>query len=491
MSSRDRTLGETFYILFTTRRFTTGVPFTLAGTPVVSAYEDAGTTEITAGITLGVDHDGVTGLNLLTIVATGGNGFGTGQDYSLVITTGTIDSVSVVGEVVGAFSLGLSAAFTRLGAPAGASVSADIAVIEGQTDDIGVAGAGLTAINLPNQTMDIVGNVTGNLSGSVGSVTGAVGSVTGAVGSVTGNVGGDVQGNVDGTVAVVTTNSDMRGTDGAALASVLGALADAAATGDPTAVDTVMQYLKQLVNLLAGTAGIATMPAGADPANGVNLFEMLRGALGATFAGATDSQEAIRNRGDAAWVTAPNDPTAAAIAAAVWDALRAAHVVAGSFGQGVASVQGNVTGDVQGNVDGSTASVTGAVGSVTGNVGGNVAGDVQGNVDGSVASVTAGVLVAVGGIAATAFAANAINAAALAQDAAQEIADEILNRNLAGGGSGNTRNVRNALRAGRNRVAIVAGTATVFEEDDVTPAWTAVITTAAGNPISEVNPAGP
>lgn len=71
---------------------------------------------------------------------------------------------------------------------------------------IGVAGAGLTeaggdgdhltAINLPNQTMDIVGNITGNLSGSVGSVTGAVGSVTGAVGSVTGNVGGNVTGSV-------------------------------------------------------------------------------------------------------------------------------------------------------------------------------------------------------------------------------------------------------------------------------------------------------
>ncbi len=275
----------------------------------------------------------------------------------------------------------------------------------------------------------------------------------------------------------------MRGTDGAALASVLGALADVAATGDPTAVDTVMQYLKQLVNLLAGSDGIATMPAGADPANGINLFEMLRGALGATFAGATDSQEAIRNRGDAAWITAPNDPTAAAIADAVWDELRAAHVIAGSFGQGVASVQGNVTGSV--------ASVTGAVGSVTGNVGGNVVGDVQGNVDGSVASVTAGVLVGVGGIAATAFAANAITAAALAQDAAQEIADEILNRNLAGGGSGDTRNVRNALRALRNRVAIVAGTATVFQEDDATTAWTAAITTAAGDPISEVDPAGP
>lgn len=99
--------------------------------------------------------------------------------------------------------------FARLGAPAGASVSADILAIdnlvddlesrvgtpsnlgggatlafnlsdiEAQTDDIGAAGAGLTNINLPNQTMDIVGNITGNLSGSVGSVTGAVGSVTG------------------------------------------------------------------------------------------------------------------------------------------------------------------------------------------------------------------------------------------------------------------------------------------------------------------------
>ena len=37
-------------------------------------------------------------------------------------------------------------AFARLGAPAGASIAADIAVIEAQTDDIGVAGAGLTAL---------------------------------------------------------------------------------------------------------------------------------------------------------------------------------------------------------------------------------------------------------------------------------------------------------------------------------------------------------
>lgn len=66
------------------------------------------------------------------------------------------------------------------------AVKAQTVAIEADTAEIGAAGAGLTAINLPNQTMDITGNITGNVSGSVGSVTGAVGSVTGAVGSVTG-----------------------------------------------------------------------------------------------------------------------------------------------------------------------------------------------------------------------------------------------------------------------------------------------------------------
>lgn len=87
---------------------------------------------------------------------------------------------------------------------AGANVAADIvavkaqtAAIETDTAEIGAAGAGLTNINLPNQTMDIVGNITGNLSGSVGSVTGAVGSVTGNVGgNVTGSVGSVAAGGI-------------------------------------------------------------------------------------------------------------------------------------------------------------------------------------------------------------------------------------------------------------------------------------------------------
>ena len=112
--SGDYTVADTLYFLFTTRRFTTGAPFTLAGSPVISAYENEGLTQITAGVSLGVDHDGVTGLNLCTVVASGANGFESGKDYHLVITTGTVDSVSVVGEVVGRFTLSRSAAAVDL-----------------------------------------------------------------------------------------------------------------------------------------------------------------------------------------------------------------------------------------------------------------------------------------------------------------------------------------------------------------------------------------
>ena len=101
-------------------------------------------------------------------------------------------------------------------------------------------GSGLTAINLPNQTMDIVGNITGNLSGSVGSVTGAVGSVTGAVGSVTGAVGsvtGNVGGNVAGTVAsVVGAVGSVTGNVGG---NVVGSVASVTAKVTPIDVDGI------------------------------------------------------------------------------------------------------------------------------------------------------------------------------------------------------------------------------------------------------------
>lgn len=111
---RDITLGDTIYIKFTTRAFATGIPTVLAGTPVLSVLEDNNATPITAGVSVSVDRASVVGLNEATIVATSGNGYEAGKGYVLYISTGTVAGVSVVGEVVGDFTIQASAAIVAL-----------------------------------------------------------------------------------------------------------------------------------------------------------------------------------------------------------------------------------------------------------------------------------------------------------------------------------------------------------------------------------------
>ena len=100
----DFALGATFDVKFCTVQ-STGAPTTLAGSPVISAYPDNSTTELTAGITLSVDFDSRTGMNNVRVVATGANGYLAGSNYTLVITTGTVNGVSAVGYVIGTFSI--------------------------------------------------------------------------------------------------------------------------------------------------------------------------------------------------------------------------------------------------------------------------------------------------------------------------------------------------------------------------------------------------
>lgn len=78
------------------------------------------------------------------------------------------------------------------------------------------------------------------------------------------------------TIAAATDIPAMVGTDNAALASVVGAIDDAAANGDPTEVDTLMKYIKQLINILIGTTGIVAFPAEGAPANNISLAEVIR-----------------------------------------------------------------------------------------------------------------------------------------------------------------------------------------------------------------------
>jgi hypothetical protein len=140
---RDITIGETIDIKFCTTEPDTGAPATLSGTPVVSAYVGNSTTQITAGITLSVDFDGVTGLNNVRVVATTGNGYADGTDVSLVITTGTVDGNSAVGYVIENFTIGRSAGNTAVKPVARATYLVDttIASLSSQTSFTLTAGS--------------------------------------------------------------------------------------------------------------------------------------------------------------------------------------------------------------------------------------------------------------------------------------------------------------------------------------------------------------
>lgn len=194
----DFALGTTFDIKFTTRRFSTGAPFTLAGTPAISAYPDNSLTQLTAGLTLTVDFDVVTGLNNIRVVATSANGYVAGSSYALVITTGTVDGVSVVGEVVGEFTLERGASFGRLGAPAGASVSADVAAVKAET-------ASIQTDTNDIQTRLPAALVSGRIDANVGSISGAVGGV-GALDRSTRTMVMGTVGAASSTTSVVTSS---------------------------------------------------------------------------------------------------------------------------------------------------------------------------------------------------------------------------------------------------------------------------------------------
>lgn len=237
--SMEVPLGDTYYFKFTTRAFATGIPTTLGGTPVLSVYEENNLTQITAGVTLTADYDTVTGLNDVAVVATTGNGYEIGKYYDVVITTGTVGGVSVVGEVVGHFR-----------------------VMPSEDAGAGIKDVNTTHISDTAQTANDNGADINTL-------------LTRLV----------------GTIAAGTHNAQTGDTY---------ALANGAAGF--VAIDTVVDAIKAVTDNLPDSGALTT------------LITHLTDIKGATFSGATDSLEAIRNQGDAAWLTASGFATAAELA---------------------------------------------------------------------------------------------------------------------------------------------------------------------------------
>ena len=106
---------------------------------------------------------------------------------------------------------------------------------------------------------------------------------------------------------------------------------------------------------------------------------------------------------------------------------------------------------------------------------------VSGRIDASVGAMAANTVTA------AAVATGAVDADALATDAVAEIADGILDRNLATGVDSGTeiiRTVRQAFRALRNRFNISGTTRQVFKEDDTTVSWQSTVqTNASADPV--------
>lgn len=211
----DFSSGSVIYDKFSTIRPSTGAPFTLAGSPVLSVYKDNSATESVAGVTLTPDFDGRTGLNHIAI-DTGADGtfYSSGSFFTLVLTAGTVDGVSTSGFVVGAFTLNKTAALKPATANRTLVIDANGAVTLTPNQSIGNVTGGVTLS--PNQSVNFVGNITGNLngnvSGSVNTVTNNVPIIPNLAVNITGNMIGNRTGNISGSVGTLLGNVTLAAT---------------------------------------------------------------------------------------------------------------------------------------------------------------------------------------------------------------------------------------------------------------------------------------
>jgi hypothetical protein len=224
-----------------------------------------------------------------------------------------------------------------------------------------------------------------------------VASVTGAVASVTGNVGGNLIGNVNGSVGSVAGN--VSGSVGSVLGNVGGTVATVGSLGANAITAT---------SIATGAITSAKFAAGAIDASAIAAEAITASELGQT--------------------------AASELSDSVWSKTQAAYVTAGQFGIILNGTVTTVTGNVNGNVNGAVGTVsnvaTGAIqagdigaGAITSSTFAANAIDATVIADNALDAnaIAAGAItsskIATGAITAGTFAAGAIDAAAIATDA--------------------------------------------------------------------------
>jgi hypothetical protein len=78
---------------------------TFAGSPAFAVYKGNSVTEITAGITPTIDFDGVANFHQIVIDLSSDAAYAAGEDYTIVVTSGTVGGESAVGQIVRTFSI--------------------------------------------------------------------------------------------------------------------------------------------------------------------------------------------------------------------------------------------------------------------------------------------------------------------------------------------------------------------------------------------------
>lgn len=300
------------YHKFTTYRPSTGAAFTLGGTPALSVYKDNSTTQSTTGVTLTADFDTVTGLNHFAIdTSADGTFYAAGSFFDVVITTGTVDGVSVVGSVVGSFTLRKDSALKpttaarTLDVSAGGEAGLDWANIGSPTTSVALSG---TSVLLTS------GSGTGQISLSSGGVSLSTSGLNAAADAVWDEA-------LSGHVAA--------GSAGARLAIIRSATAQAGSgtsiTLDGSASATDDFYKNALLFVVSGT--------------GAGQGRFITGYTGSTKV-ATVGTWATNPDATSVFVIVPFDaipgataPTAAQVADAVWDEVRSGHTTAGTYGE--------------------------------------------------------------------------------------------------------------------------------------------------------------
>lgn len=424
---------------FPTGFTTVVVPFTTSnpdGSPVapssafeaadVAIYKDGTATprSSTSGWTMNSPQNSKTGFHLMTVDLsdnTDSGFYAAGHVYTVVLDPSdeTVASVSVR-RVLGLFTIGIGLSPTTAGrtldvtTTGGAGI--DWANVENPTTTLNLSGtstkalepttagrmldvssggeAGIDWANIgsPTTTVNLSGTSTKALEPTTSGRTLDV-TATGEAGIDWANIGGPTTTqNLSGTTIKTATDVESDTAD------IQTRLPAALASGRMDS--SVGAYQSGLTPLQPTVAGrtldvTATGAGGVDWGNVENQGTTV-GLSGTTVKTATDV-ETVTDKLDTALEldggvyryttnaleqapTGGSAPSAADVADAVWDEARAGHTTAGTFGQGVASVQGNVTGSV--------ASVSGNVSGSVGSVAGDVVGDVQGSVDSVTQKVT-------------------------------------------------------------------------------------------------------